>query len=470
MTPGRRTAAPRPARDASASASALRTLLDPPQVAAILRAHVRLDGRPLAPRRVRIERCWPAGHGLRVCWSFTIRGRAASTLCALPARPADLNPRPSGPPTLINPPELRGVRVPVPRFGVVIVSPDCDPALPQLATLLNPVAMRARLQRACRPLAAAGRPVGARLGCRLLGYKPGRRAAIRYEWFNGRTTLRVLGKLHHDRRGQRLISLHRRVQQRLDELSGGRVRVPQPIAYLRDLRLALFEWADGGSAADGLGVDGRRLRAALDALAVLHQVELDDLRPFTLEDECAVVRRWFGVLGRVEPPRAAQVEPLVDALLRWSRRIEPGLRRTIHRDFYEKQLVWNGSTTTVLDLDTLARGDACQDLGNLLSHAYLHRLQAGESTPGFARLAEQLLAHYERRLGRVPRETVAFYCASSLIRGGCLHSLRTATRRYALPMWRHAAAILRKQGATATAARSQARAVAPPTSRVARAV
>ncbi len=48
---------------------------------------------------------------------------------------------------------------------------------------------------------------------------------------------------------------------------------------------------------------------------------------------------------------------------------------TIHRDFYDKQLIVDGDSVALLDFDNLAIGDRAQDYGNFLGHCRLRQLQ-----------------------------------------------------------------------------------------------
>ena len=47
----------------------------------------------------------------------------------------------------------------------------------------------------------------------------------------------------------------------------------------------------------------------------------------------------------------------------------------MHRDLHDKQLMWDGTTLGLLDLDTATRGEAALDLGNLWAHIELRHVQ-----------------------------------------------------------------------------------------------
>ena len=52
-----------------------------------------------------------------------------------------------------------------------------------------------------------------------------------------------------------------------------------------------------------------------------------------------------------------------------------GSRVLVHRDLHDKQLMWDGTTLGLLDLDTATRGEAALDLGNLWAHIELRHVQ-----------------------------------------------------------------------------------------------
>jgi hypothetical protein len=412
-------------------------LFDQVKVAGILSAAldpVLLRAGPI--HEVRVERCWPAGDsGLRFEWSFHTGGARRQTVYGSCGDAVDDRDRRAADRGRTTSRGWRDVSVFMADYGLLIHTPDRDRELPQLAALLG---------------RDSSVPIRRSQAVRLLSYKPARRAALRFDFgaSNGGAN-RIMGKTFRDNRGARLLDVHRQIQRHLNEVRDGRCRVPDALEFVPESKLALFAWVPGRAAPRGRALSDVRLFAAMDVLANLHTVEIPGLPHFSRDEELRIVHRWLNTLTRIEPRRAERGRALVDSLECLARRLEPRPPATIHRDFYEKQIAWNGRTTTLLDLDTLATGDPELDLGNFMGHLYLHQSQAAvENSPRFDDLSDLFASLSDRYqiCGRTPdRKVVAFYCASSLIRGGALHSLRTATRSFAAGMWRLARAILAEE-------------------------
>jgi hypothetical protein len=121
---------------------------------------------------------------------------------------------------------------------------------------------------------------------------------------------------------------------------------------------------DGGAGHDGPG----------------HDAPGDDapgLATHTAEDELAGLRTWVGhvraadALPHLERELASRCAVLADELA--ATPADPLV--VSHRDLHDKQLLWNGSSVGLLDLDTLARAEPACDLANLAVHAELRTHQ-----------------------------------------------------------------------------------------------
>ncbi len=400
------------------------------------------------PGNIRIERAWPT-HGKRfvVEWSFDLGSGLRYALFGTPSTDANSSQVDATNHPAVAADGIRGVLVHLPRWGVRIHSPDQDPDLPQLARCLDERAMAERLE----PFWNTGhqRHDNDRrdVQCRLLSYRSARRATLSLRRLNAiQPGGKLIGKTFRDGRGESLLRLHDQLDRQLASSTKGRVRVPSPVGYLADLRMALFGWALGEESGDGWGWLCDRAVLAAEALAALHGESLEGLGDFSRDDECEVILRWHEALGRVDDRLFETTQPLMDALLRGaeSMRVEDGC--TVHRDFYERQLIYDGKTMTILDLDTLARGEPCVDVGNLLAHLFLGALRAGRSVREYPPVARLVLRRYVAQRGPVDRRTLAFYLASALFRLGAVHVLRTTTSAHAPSLWRLADELLAESG------------------------
>lgn len=393
-------------------------------------------------RDVWVERFWPSGgQGFRFEWSFRTTGRRRFTLYGQVGAhdfSADCSRG------RFTPGGLRGMRIHLPDENLLLHTPDCDAKMPHIAACLSGDTISAGMRNwRGRSADAAGM-----LDARLLGYKPGRRAAFRFRLkSDGATVATRMGKTFRDPRGIRLLETHRLLNSQFAAASAGRWRVPEPLDFVPELKLAVFSWATGQGVQPRRRLSVARHCAAIEVLSGLHAATIPELATFSRTDELRVSSRWLTALERIDAQRAGPGLRLLERLAVLAEQLAPARHRTIHRDFYEKQLIWDGRTTTLLDLDTLASGEAALDLGNYLAHLYLHDAQSAPAEAGSSehRLFEvfaTLLAHYERTGGAVDRAAVLFYCASSLVRGGALHALRTVTQPHAPGMWELAGRML----------------------------
>jgi aminoglycoside phosphotransferase (APT) family kinase protein len=172
--------------------------------------------------------------------------------------------------------------------------------------------------------------------------------------------------------------------------------------------------------------DTERAYAAAGAmLRAYHLPSTAGGAPWTAADELAQLKAWTGAAGVPFPELGAALARLTSTL---EARIpdQPRFPVTLHRDFYDKQVLFHDGTAALLDLDTAAAGDPALDVENFLAHVTLRGLQ----DPG--RLDELESAGRAFRLGygtRLPGEgRLAWWRAASLGRLAILYVLR--------PRWR----------------------------------
>ncbi|MBW3069924.1 MULTISPECIES: serine kinase [unclassified Actinomyces] len=102
-----------------------------------------------------------------------------------------------------------------------------------------------------------------------------------------------------------------------------------------------------------------------------------------------------------------------------------------HRDLHDAQLLWDGSTLSLLDLDTACLAEPALDVGNLAAHVDLMLAQNRLSTTAHGRVAS-LLEDLGRQLASRPRLS-AYYLASRL-RLIHVHAFRPGAETW-LPAW-----------------------------------
>lgn len=411
-------------------------LFDLEQVGSLLRDEVSW---PWASnlRDVILERCWPSRNGGYVFeWSFAVPGQGRRTLFGQTGQ----DPSENGSETLRTAQDtddgIRDVRVSVPSWGLLLHTPDRDPRLPQLGQCLDGERMEDLLNAVLARMNGGQAVPFTRIACRLLGYRPGRRAAIAYcdTASEARAPL-LIGKTYVDDRGERLALLHTELNEQITHHSDRQVKVPSVVDMLPDLHMSLFDHSRGRAMDDTAWWAAEDAVRAADSLAALHRCVVPGLRIFSIQDEFDVTKHWHSVLQRLNPPMATATRPILEALSHLSSCVNNTRRCMVHRDFHEGQLLIGRRVTTLLDLDTLALSHPCLDLGNLLAHLYLDRWGKGRSRVEFDELSATVIHAYESRMPPVDPRALSFYTASSLCRVGAVHAMRTRTGRFSMAMW-----------------------------------
>lgn len=413
-------------------------LLQPMQARALLRealADRMADADSI--RDVQIHRCWPGRRDsikveLTFHWGNDHRGQLYGFWSAdKKLRPIDAEPAT----TQRKSNDLSCVHRVLPRWNVRIFSPDCDETLRQIPMCLDGTTM-------ARSLVEGGvvppRTGAARAGWRvsLLAFKPGRRATMMMEDANGRggNRRRFASKTFADDRGRELIDRHRAVSAQLAQMKT-RVLVPAARGYIEPLKLAVFDWFHTPPAIATSSADH------VEALTAMHRLSLSGLPQFTIADEIAIVQQWQHVMCRLRPMLAQVAQPMVEAAARIAESIDARQCCVVHRDFYDRQVLTDGRHLAVCDLDTLATGPAAVDLGNFAAHDILNGLIASRR-PSIDSTLTPIIEAYRRFSPSMDARAVAFFCATSLLRVGAVHALRTATRRFTKPLWQRAAKLL----------------------------
>lgn len=389
-----------------------------------------------APPASRVERIWPDKDGqVRIEWTVCDASGARHSVFGVPLDVKYREERSRG---RIAKNGICGLRFALEDRELLLHVADTDPKLPHLRDCLDCDAMAARLAEfGLLQTRKSSRP---RLRTLILAHKPGRRAAIAYEASDSRR-LKWVGKTYRDARAARIADWSRQVARQLSE-SGDSLRLPAVVGVDESRKLLINQWCDG-EAGDARPVEpGPRLKRVARILAALHAVRVDGLPAFSIDEELAIAKRWTKFLRQFDPIAADRAAALFDKLEKCARQVGTQRPCTIHRDFFEKQIIWTRRGPVLLDLDTLTLGNPALDVGNFIGHMLLNRAQAGKSIDDLQQLARAFVSHYRDAGGAVDNENVAFFWASSLVRGGAIHTLRDTTRRFAPAIWAQAERLL----------------------------
>lgn len=263
--------------------------------------------------------------------------------------------------------------------------PD-DPALPGLATAADQQAVLRRLH-----------PRPAQLTVEPLRYRPRRRAVLRY-----RLDRRVLfGKVVTPRRARRLLD-------RADALRGTGLRLAVPVGRIGPGALVLP------------CLPGRPLRDVLLAGGPLPapervvglSVELNRrCGPLLLPGDPRAGRRHVDpgtalcaaqVVARLLPGEARTAGGVAEAVIGWAEESEPPEQWIVHGDLYENQVLADGDSLGLIDLDDLGPGDPLLDAANFSAHLLLLATSGVPAAGVIRRYRDDLRVSFCHRLGADP--------------------------------------------------------------------
>lgn len=141
-------------------------------------------------------------------------------------------------------------------------------------------------------------------------------------------------------------------------------------------------------------------------------------------EELATLQHWINLVDSYQalPVSVLNVLRLSVEKLATALKQAPDDSVLLHRDLHDKQLLWDGTTVSILDLDTAAYGEAALDVGNLLAHVELRGYQGVYSHETQALIIKELalLAH---RL-KISRSRLRAYTQSARLRLCCVYAFR----------------------------------------------
>ncbi len=250
--------------------------------------------------------------------------------------------------------------------------PD-DPALPGLASALDPPSVKAML-------ADIG-VATSRVDLVLRAYRPTRRAVVQVDT----ETSRIFLKLGRPRSVARLHETHKMMADTLP--------VPTSLGYDADLGilvmpsgrgLTLRETLDGGGALPSAG--------QLDELLAAIPPPLEESGSRSPIDKLGSIRTLLAV---IVPDQRSRIDDLVGRI----GTEEPDEQVAGHRDFHDGQiLVEDGRVTGLLDVDTHGMAHPADDPSTMIGHLASRRPHARR--PESDSFTDQLMKHWAVRLDR----------------------------------------------------------------------
>ncbi len=195
------------------------------------------------------------------------------------------------------------------------------------------------------------------------------------------------------------------------------LRVARQLGRCDTQRLVAWEWLHGRSLDEALlsSTDnpqaGEIVGAALAELHSQNPAGLARLRRAAEISTLEEVARGLGFLA----PRLSKLAHGLSRQLAIRLIEQPALSVPIHNDFYAAQVLWDGETVGILDLDQCARGDPARDLGNFVAHLECDVSRGALAPERTQAWHEALLEGYEQVSQRPARARTQFYAAAGLL-------------------------------------------------------
>jgi len=294
-----------------------------------------------------------------------------------------------------------------------------DPLLPQLAQVRDSATMARRLSGVFGEAAVTG--------AHLIRHKPGRRAIVGYDLDSGG---HLYGKTFASGRGPKVYRITQLICSA--RAFGPDVALPEPVAYLADLKLLIQREVGGEPAERALrGGDLGLARRIAEALHRFHTSGLDlgrthelakELSPLGMRTEAVVTQ--CPDLQELAWSCQARILALADRPFPW--RLRP-----IHRDFYHDQVLIDGDDLAVLDLDDATMSEPAVDVANFAAHLRLLGIQHPGRAAVLTRVEDTFVRTYRALGPDLDPALLRFLTATTLLRLAGIHVARADGARIA---------------------------------------
>lgn len=266
------------------------------------------------------------------------------------------------------------------KLGIIVNFFPNDGKLPAVGKLADPTQRKNFLERVFK-----SDPAWSEAGYSALNYKPERRFVARLTREDGRA---ASIKFYSSKEFRST----RRSRKKFDVPQG--VHIPQWIGGSKTHRVMAYSWLPGETLHERFQ-SGHFADSSLagEAIAQLHQSAQPALGKRETENEAKKLASLSGQLGHLLPELAGQADELGARLTQWVRGRKPR-RRTIHGDFYDKQVIVQRQSVGIIDSDRLQLGDPEFDLGCFLAHLERRRIDGVLSATQVASARQALLEGY----------------------------------------------------------------------------
>ncbi len=280
-----------------------------------------------------------------------------------------------------------------------------------LATLLDPII----LSRHLSPVLPPGWGKIKRIQVRVLQYHPGSRCTVGLVIQSSSGSFNVIGKVYATDRYDVYQFMTDLRQAGFD--SSAELSIPQPFAYLPELRLLLQDQVEGTCVKDiflGLNSHERTETARQCArwLAHYHQIAPRSGTTLQLQDYLNDLERWSQRIARLGEPFTHLATELFERVYLTAPRLTRVEACAGHGSFNPTQIIVSGTRTIVFDWDGFDMADPNRDVARFV--IALERLALGRL--GSIRALDAEVSVFEETYGNQvrshPKVNLAFYKAA----------------------------------------------------------
>ncbi|QIN81827.1 phosphotransferase [Rubrobacter tropicus] len=151
-----------------------------------------------------------------------------------------------------------------------------------------------------------------------------------------------------------------------------RLTIPEPIAYLPEMRLLLQSQAEGKALYDYIDNPGEArgaVRLTARWLAKLHATGVTDAPVLPPDFEESKLRAYKEMLMQICPPHARRVEDFTEHIISSLKALDPRRVVPTHGDFQPKNVYVLRDRVTVIDFDRFALAHPARDLGHFVGQS-----------------------------------------------------------------------------------------------------
>ena len=252
----------------------------------------------------------------------------------------------------------------LPELDAILWRFPHDPSLPQLPQLVNAEEVKTVLPFEHLPAEFAS-PNDLTVKVEPVRYKPEDRCTTRDVLTGEKGSLTLFTKTFKDERGQRLHEDLLKLWCWSSQPST-QFHLTQPLAYDMALKTLWQAALPGNPPTSAHITDTRFLEAVAKGLAQLHESGPVSIKMRTVDAYLTEARKMCGALKQRLPQLNSLLQNLMMELEQQSLALAPLPQKPIHGAFRLKQLLLDGEHLGVVDFDSFALGDPCEDVADFV--------------------------------------------------------------------------------------------------------